>query len=138
MMFLSSEIRYFRTHEILELSHTTIRKNNVLKTPSVFFFFFFFFLPLPFKYQQLPKQVVAPYKPQDDFPSLTSNGNAQHVEVPLTPSPGPASPMCGPPSAFSINSASSDVSDRAPLLARMGDRGRAGPAAGKQPSIVLF
>ena len=45
--------------------------------------------------------------------------------------------MCGPPSAFSINSASSDISDRAPLLARIGDRGRAGPAAGK-PQIGGF
>ena len=100
--------------------------------------------------------MVTPYKPQDDFPNLQNNGNGQGhgvsdlvcqssfifnqlknflnmftIKVPLTPSPGPASPMCGPPSAFSINSASSDLSDRAPLLARFGDRGRAGPAAGE-------
>ena len=80
---------------------------------------------------------MAPYKPQDDCPSLHSNGNGASLDVPLTPSPGPASPMCGPPSAFSINSASSDISDRAPLLARIGDRGRAGPAAGK-PQIGGF
>lgn len=62
---------------------------------------------------------------------MSNNGNNHGgTDVPLTPSPGPASPMCGPPSAFSINSASSDLSDRAPLLARFGDRGRAGPAAG--------
>lgn len=85
------------------------------------------------QYHQLPKQVVTPYKPQDDLPSLSSSANGNNLtgaEVPLTPSPGPASPMCGPPSAFSINSNSSDLSDRAPLLARFGDRGRAGPAAG--------
>lgn len=74
--------------------------------------------------------MVAPYKPQDDLPGPLNSGNGQGAEIPLTPSPGPASPMCGPSSAFSINSASSDLSDRAPLLARFGDRGRAGPAAG--------
>lgn len=75
---------------------------------------------------------MAPYKPQDDFMMHHHHhhSNGKGPEIPSTPSPGPASPMCGPPSAFSINSASSDLSDRAPLLARFGDRGRAGPAAG--------
>ena len=69
---------------------------------------------------------------------MSSNGNNHGgTDVPLTPSPGPASPMCGPPSAFSINSASSDLSDRAPLLARFGDRGRAGPAAGNLLIVYL-
>ena len=83
----------------------------------------------------MPKQVVAPYKPQDDLHMHNMTGNGG-TDIPLTPSPGPASPMCGPPSAFSINSASSDLSDRAPLLARFGDRGRAGPAAGKL--LILY
>ena len=96
------------------------------------------------QYHQLPKQIVTPYKPQDDYPnagqqqqqqSNNGYGGGTGVSEPLTPSPGPASPMCGPPSAFSINSASSDLSDRAPLLARFGDRGRAGPAAG---NYLLF
>ncbi|XP_046652229.1 activated Cdc42 kinase-like isoform X3 [Daphnia pulicaria] len=89
-----------------------------------------YFGDVAFLGDKLPKQVVSPYKPQDDIQNMSSNGNNHGgTDVPLTPSPGPASPMCGPPSAFSINSASSDLSDRAPLLARFGDRGRAGPAA---------
>ena len=88
---------------------------------------------------------MTPYKPQDDYPnagqqqqSSNGHGGITGVSEPLTPSPGPASPMCGPPSAFSINSASSDLSDRAPLLARFGDRGRAGPAAGNLPLFPPF
>ncbi|XP_045605746.1 activated Cdc42 kinase-like isoform X1 [Procambarus clarkii] len=52
------------------------------------------------KYHQLPKQIVAPYKPSDDHDQSTS-----------------------------LTRASSDVSDRAPLLKKVGDKGKSGPAA---------
>ncbi|XP_064083592.1 activated Cdc42 kinase-like isoform X2 [Macrobrachium nipponense] len=52
------------------------------------------------KYNQLPKQIVTPYKPSDDHDQSTS-----------------------------LTRASSDVSDRAPLLKKVGDKGKSGPAA---------
>ncbi|XP_050716113.1 activated Cdc42 kinase-like isoform X2 [Eriocheir sinensis] len=52
------------------------------------------------KYHQLPKQIVTPYKPSDDHDQSTS-----------------------------LTRASSDVSDRAPLLKKVGDKGKSGPAA---------
>ncbi|XP_071534269.1 activated Cdc42 kinase-like isoform X2 [Panulirus ornatus] len=52
------------------------------------------------KYHQLPKQIVTPYKPSDDHDQSTS-----------------------------LTRASSDVSDRAPLLKKVGDKGNSGPAA---------
>ncbi|CAL4065830.1 unnamed protein product, partial [Meganyctiphanes norvegica] len=51
------------------------------------------------KYHQLPKQIVNPYKPSDDH---------EHN---------------------SLTRASSDVSDRAPLLKKVGDHGKSGPAS---------
>ncbi|KAK3875474.1 hypothetical protein Pcinc_019659 [Petrolisthes cinctipes] len=54
-----------------------------------------------YKYHQLPQQIVAPYKPSDDHHDQSS----------------------------SLTRASSDVSDRAPLLKKVGDKGKSGPAA---------
>ncbi|KAK2705842.1 hypothetical protein QYM36_016000 [Artemia franciscana] len=75
------------------------------------------------KYNQLPKQVVTPYKPQDDDPSLSPSIS---LKTSTLPREGKISTL----PRETKTQPSSRICEKAPLLAKLVEGGKIGPAAG--------